>query len=549
MNRSIAGLVVIVFAAAGVRAQGTRTVPVSVTAVSGRSIYLDKGRADGLAPGTIVRLFPAGVGPLELEVRSVSSSSARAELRPGQTEPPVGARGEAEVAAGSRDAEKAPKTSRARPVDHPPWTRTEDERSPGQPLLVPTFRQRPDERPLDVHGRLFGQGDWSHNSTGEASSDYLLGRVGTRLEGSNVLGQGERVRFAGELSTRQATLSDGPDTHDEVGRIDQLAVAFGTEDWSPYGVEVGRFLSEHLPELGLIDGVEGVARFAGGLRAGGGLASYPRPFPARDTGEDMGAHVFVDYLADADRSLGAGVGFQKTWHDGAPDRDLFLLRVEARPGGGVSLFSTAKVDIYSSSDARKASGLELTEFLGQARLDGERAGIGLQASRFRWPDLKRREYQDLPDVLVRDGRLDRLSLTGWVRPMKSLRLNARADAWRDQARDGTSLEVGGDWFDLLGTDNSLHVALFRSDGSYNSGPGARLRLSRRIGDADVSLGYRWHRYDVEGLLAGDETFTRQSLSLGADWSAGGLDWSLTAERWFGDREDAYAVSLFTQLRF
>lgn len=549
MSRAAHHLAVLALLAAGLRAQGTQLVPVIVTAVSGRSVYLDKGRSDGLAPGTIVRVFSAGVGQLEIEVRSVSASSARAELQPGQVEPPVGARGEAEVATKPSTRATPPSTAPAQPIQHPPWSRKEPTRAEGQPLLVPTFRQRPDERPLDVRGRIFAQGDWSHDGTGEASSEYLLGRTGTRLEGTNVLGHGERLRFAGELNTRQVSLQDAADTHDETARLDLLSVAVGTEEWAPVGVEFGRFQSEHLPELGLMDGVEGVARFADGIRAGAGIASYPRPFPARDTGEDIGAHFFADYLADANRSLGAGVGYQKTWHEGAPDRDLFLLRVESRPGAGVSLYSTAKFDLYTSGDTRKSSGLELTEFLAQARLDGSNAGLGLQASRFRWPDLARREYQDLPDELVRDGRLDRLSLNGWLRPAKTLRLNARGDAWRDQARDGTAWETSGDWSDMLGTEFDLHAALFRSDGSFNSGPGARLRLRRRFGDFDASLGYRWHRYSVEGLLGGDETLIRQSVALGLDWIVGDADWSLTAERWFGDREDAYAISIYAQIRF
>lgn len=548
MIRAVSRLCLLVVAAAWAPAQHTSTVPVTVTAVGGRSVYLDRGREHGLAPGSLVRLFPSGIGQLEVEVRAVSASSARAELRPGQTAPPVGTRGEFEPAAPPPSVAPASDPSRPAPVEHPPWTRQEPARTAGQPLLVPAYRQRPGDRPSDVHGRLFVQTDWNVDQSGEADGEYWLARTGTRLEGSNMLGLGERLRFAGELSLRRLTTDDAPEGDDRTGRIDQLSVALGTEEWAPYGIEAGRFLSEHVPELGLVDGLEGVTRFRGGVRVGAGLGFYPRPFPARDLGEDAGAHVFADFVADAERSFAAGVAFQKSWHEGAPDRDLFLLRGEMRRGL-LSLYATAKVDLYTAGDARKDSGLELTEFLGQARLDGAGAGVGLQASRFRWPDLKRREFNDLPDDLVRNGELDRLSLSGWVRPAPVLRLSARADAWRDQAGDGTAWELAGDWSEVLGTDSALHAALFHADGGSTSGPGVRLRARRRLWGIDASLGYRWHSYDHDDLLDGAETLTRQSLALGLDWSFHAIDWSLTAERWFGDREDAYAVSLFAQVRF
>ena len=176
-------------------------------------------------------------------------------------------------------------------------------------------------------------------------------------------------------------------------------------------------------------------------------------------------------------------------------------------------------------------------------------GVGALASHFTWPDLERREYQDLPDELVRDGVVDRLSASAWCRPLEGLRLSARADLWRDQDDDGTAWELAADVQDLLGAGSRLYLAVLQADGSNTSGPGARVRLRWPCGDVRASVGWQYLRYDIEGLLTGTETATRQSFDLGLDWTVGDFDFSLVAERWFGDQEDAYALGLWAQWRF
>ncbi|MCC7065828.1 MAG: hypothetical protein IT456_23675 [Planctomycetes bacterium] len=539
------------FAPAAVLAQAPqeRTVQLGVTSVSDRSVYLDHGRDVGLQVGMVVQLFAPGVASLDVEIRSVSNTSARAELPPGALPPPVGTRGEARVQEASRPAAgTAPKKPAA--VEHPPWTRREGERRGDQPLLVPTFGQRPDQRPATLDGRLYAIGQWNRDSGGDRSSDYLLARAGVRADATNFLGAGERIRFAGELDERRVVLPDAPDEDDANARLDLLSVAFGTEQWAPTGVEIGRFFSQFLPELGLADGVEVVRRYEGGFRMGGGLASYPRPFPARDTGEDLGVHAFVDFTADARRSFAAAIGVQKTWHQGAPDRDLVLFRLEGRPTDQVSLYGSAKVDFYTSSDTLKGSGLEVTELFGVARWDAREVGTGLTVSHFAWPELKRAEYQNLPEELVRNGAVDRASWSGWWRPVEELRLQARTDLWRDQDRDGTSFGLDADVRDVVGDGSNLSVSLFQTDGGYSSGPGLRATLRAPIAAGSWRVGYRWSQYDLTGLVSGSESYTRQSVELGLSTpvsDTGDLDCSL--ERWFGDREDAWSFGFYMQWRF
>ncbi|MCA8977664.1 MAG: hypothetical protein KDC98_23265 [Planctomycetes bacterium] len=538
----------------GVATAQERTVQVKVVSASVDSVYFDHGRDLGLEVGTIVKLLPPGMASLDVEIRSVSNTSARAELPPGMPTPPVGTPGEARVVRNEAEPTPSP-TPPSRPLpgqapEHPPWSRQEPKRQADQPLLVPTFGQRPEDRPATLDGRIFGSGQWNRDMGSNRTSDYALARLGVRADATNYFGTAERIRFAGEYDSRRLMLPDAPDHSDDTVRLDLLSVAFGNEQWAPTGVEVGRFYSQYLPEIGLVDGVEVVRRFEGGMRAGGGIGSYPRPFPARDTGEDMGAHAFFDYVSDPRRTTAAAVGLQKTWHKGAPDRDLLLLRIENRPFDHVTLFGNAKVDIYTGGDDIKGSGLELTEAMTSARYDARAAGTGLTYSHFAWPELKRAEYQNLPLELVQNGSVDRASWQGWMRPHDLVRLGLRADTWRDQDQNGTSYTIDGSLRDALGAGSWLSLSVFRSEGGYSSGPGARADFRAPLYAGSWRLGYRWHRYEVTNLVSGNEAYTRQSAQVGMTMpisNSGSLDASL--ERWFGEREDAWSLGLYVQWRF
>lgn len=530
-----------------------RIVSVRVVSATEDSVYLDHGRDVGLVVGDRVQLFAPGGGELEVVVRSLTHSSARCEPAPGVQVPPVGTLGEAVV----RDepersrggAAERPDTGRDVPA-HPPWTRVGESRSDDQPLLVPAYGLRPEQRAMRVHGRLFGFGQYSRDQGGDgATSDYLLLRSGLRADFENAFGAAERTRFAGEWSVRDRSVEGRGSERDETGRVDLASVAFGTGEHAPIGVEIGRFLSPHLPEIGLIDGVEGVLRAQGGVRFGGGVGAYPRPFPARNSGDDVGVHAFVDYTMDDERTFAAALGVQKTWHRGAPDRDLLLLRAEWRPAPRWSVLGNAKVDFYTGSDTVETRDAELTEALLQVRWNGESFGAALVGSHFGWPELKRSEYVLLSDELVRDGGVDRASLSGYWRATDWCTLRARADRFTDRDRDGGSLRGDCELRSLLGAGSALALSVFRSDGSYTSGPGASATLRHQVFGAGWRLGYRWHRYSLDALVTGPEQRVRESVQFGCAWPLGArCDLDVSFERWFGDGEHAFAGGLFVQWR-
>jgi len=535
----------------GAQEPGTQETVVSmlVTSVADGSIYFDHGREAGLRVGDRVTLFVPGGGDVEAVVRSVSRSSARAETDPGVPAPPVGTRAEARVVVPQARAT----SRRAAPSNvpaHPPWERQIARRKPDQPLLVPTFGQRPDERPVTVDGRWYTFGQWSRDRRDDGTNDFLLLRSGLRADVTNGMGLGERTRLAGVFSARRVTLDDAPDQSDDTARLDLASVAFGTEQYAPIGAEVGRFLSPHLPEIGLVDGAEVVVRGEGGVRVGGGIGAYPRPFPARNSGDDVGVHAFVDYVNDDERTFAAALGVQKTWHKGAPDRDLVLLRSAWRPSRAFSVLGNAKLDFYSGSDDVKGRGVELTEAMLQARWTAGSGGLGVTASHFEWPQLKRFEYQFLSTELLRDGRVDRVGVSGWWRPQQDWTLRARLSHFADNNRSGTSANASVAVRDVFGGGSSLTVTGFHNDGSYTSGPGAQVSLRERLGDGSMAVSYRWHRYTYDTLVTGPETYVRQSAELRWSWPLGdATDLDVTGARWFGDGEDAFSLEVYVQWRF
>jgi len=137
-------------------------IEVTVTAVSGRDVYLDRGRAEGLAPGDEVRLFPAVGSALTAVLRSVSTSGSRAQLRSGDVPPDIGTRGEILVPRDRLADEQAPpdagpdaaheepptrpETEPAAPPPHPPWERAPEQWDQGVPLLAPITARAPEER-------------------------------------------------------------------------------------------------------------------------------------------------------------------------------------------------------------------------------------------------------------------------------------------------------------------------------------------------------------------------------------------------------------------
>jgi len=324
----------------------------------------------------------------------------------------------------------------------------------------------------------------------------------------------------------------------------------GGKEFSTYRFEGGRFYSIYLPEIGLIDGAEGVLHLPYGFRLGAGVGSYPRPFPSNDFAEDIGFHAFANYQSEAEHHLSALVAYQKTWHNGLPDRDQILGRLNVRPIKGLWLYTSWRADVYTEGDLIKDKGIELTEFRTQASYSpGREWGSSTSYSRTTWPELKRAEFATLPVELIRDGRVDRFDLSGWIRHSDALRYSARVDYWMDQADDGFGGDVGVDWVDVTGHWPSLHANAYFTEGPTNGGSGFRIESRASFGEINASLGYELFRFGSLGNILGAENILRHTIRGGFDWRKGAWNYSLNADYNFGDNANAYTVGAYVEYSF
>lgn len=537
--------------------QEPRLLRVTVTSAAGRSVYLDKGAKDGLQPGLVVRLLPPGEGRVEATVRAVTGHHARAEVAPGVAVPPPGTPGEVEVPGRAAKKEAAPpngpgvRKTRAAPP-HPPWPEPLRPLEPGTPLLAGARSRSPRQRPAEVSGRAFAQLDLGGDQGGRRDSLYALGRLGARLEGTNLVGLAGRLAADVTLDHRRVDLLDEPNTSDTQLRIDQLSYTLGEQQSVPLRAVFGRFWSPVVPELGLLDGGELAWRALPDLTVGSGFGAFPRPFPARNTGDDLSAHVFVDYASDETHHLAATLAYQKTWHRGVADRDLVVARISVQPARGLHVSGSAKLDLYDGRDLIKGSGVELTELWLRASYAKGGSGGAISGSLYRWPELKRAEFQSLPIELVRDGEVKRVSLSGWHRISRAVRARIRLDAFDDHRDDGVGGDADVDLDGVLEERASLRAGVFYAGGAFVRGPGLRLRVSRPLGSVDASVSYEAMLWEMRGLDTGSASFLRHTVRFHADWTPDregrwNVQWS--GDLVVGDQESAWGLSVFTQYRF
>lgn len=534
-----------------------RTVEVRSTAASGRSVYIDKGRDDGLEPGDRVRFLPSGASAMNGEVRSVSSTSARVELL-GEGQVDVGVVGEARVPAARlealRDPRAAAEVGDEPAVQHPPWERPPEAWSSEQPLLAPLEEIEPEYRETRFGGRAFAQLDSTQE--GEAQgSDSLYARVGSDLRIENPFERGGQLELDAELVRRMTSSADSEVTEDQL-RLQRFSYAWGGTRYDPTRLELGRFLQSGFPEFGLLDGVELSRHSDASTYFGVATGLLPEPTFELSTGDDVQLAAFLVRELGQRRQLAWRLGVQKTWHNGAPDRDLIAAASHWRPTEDFDLRGSALVDYYTSGEAVKSAGLELSELhlFGNWR-PSKTVGASASYDQVRWPDIARLEFVPLPDTQLASQRFERGSLRVWLQASRDLRLSVRGDLWgrhmgAGERDDGSGGELRADWRDLFWERGRVSLSLFSNEGQYSSIEGLRLGLERDAGSGRIALGYELSSTEQENFLGDQKDLQRQSLRAGWDTRIGD-DWSLSlfAEQLFGDTQDALSVGIYLQRRF
>jgi hypothetical protein len=532
MNFTPIGFLSMCALVAPLQAQQRVRVEARVSSLLGNTVFLDAGQAAGLRAEDTVWFELEGGARAEGRVRAVAKNSCRVELLPGVPLPPVGTRAWAEVPADRLSAPKEPEK----------W-------DPEKPLLAPAFGRGEAERESQTSGRLYAR--WNGTFDNNAGSrSYHYGTFGVDSLTTNPFGSGGDLQIEAEWYTRSVD-SDGFQSNDNEINLRRLSYRVGGVEGEPTRLEFGRFLQQSFPELGRLDGVEWTQLLSDGASIGASAGAMPLPVAGLESFDDWQGALYYRGASGEDQRLLWGIAYQNTWHRGEQDRNLFLGSLDWDPSREFSLRSRIWIDLYDSADTFKDSSFEISEIYGSATWrTSDKGGISLRANHQTYPQLLREEYTVNDPDLLRDGYRDRFGASWWNQISTRTRVQARADLWRDQDDNGRSFEVGANWRDLLWNNGDLSLSAFHTDGSYSSGPGARVGVSKNWGAAFANFAYSWTSFDQKGFVGEQATLAHHSLFASLDWTlASEWDLGLYAEDRFGDELDSWTMGLSLQWRF
>ena len=484
--RSLALCLVALFAGYSVAAQESTSEPDfvrldlrAIATGNGTDVIVDRGSSDKLELGDTVVFYPRRGASQTGKVRSVEDRSAVVRLTGGAGQVPIGTRAEVVIPT-SRYREIDESTSTTQPdlasPEHPPWVNKDEDWTPGKPLLAEIAAIRPQDRRMVVTGRVYWIADGTY--TTEPGRNHTFTRVGTDVDYLNPFGKGGGLHVDAEGSYRTTVTPDQADQRSFLSRLDRFSYSRGGDRFVPNRSEVGRFLQRGMPEFGVLDGAEYGRNLPDGEYTGWSIGFMPEPDEEYQTGEDFQIAFNRRWKLDDFEGLTIDGGYQKTFHGGSADRDLFVTKVVRLPRDGWDFYGTAWVDVYSSGDNVKGSGIEVTQVhLSTNRDYADGTLLGFTYSSFRFPEVDRNEYTNVNDTELADGVSQRFWIDGSKPRSKDSRYVGRVGTWKDEFETGADLEAGlelDDWY----LDRSLtRVTLFGTNGRFSNVTGLRFEYS------------------------------------------------------------------------
>jgi len=534
--------------------EGSVTLEVRVTSSEHGVAWIDRGSADGLLVGDVVLLLPRAGGTFQGTLSEVGERSAKVALQDPAFEPPSGTRGQVRVPRERLGATPAPRlrpTPRRPEAESPPvaWSRPDDDWAPGQPLLAKVRPPRPEERPRSIYGRAYTIFDYADSSEDERTDLFL--RAGTNVTFENAFGHGERVLADLEWNVRDV---DVPDQDDENGtelRLDRLSYAVGGTRYEPQHWEFGRFLLSGMPEFGVVDGVEWGVRTDSGQRFGASVGFMPEPDEEFQSGEDLQFSGYYRWVADESEQFALAGGYQKTFHNGAADRDLVVATLQRLPRVGWTSIATLWLDLYTSGDDAKGSGIGLTQaYLSSGRRWESGHTFDVVYTHLEFPELERHEFLPVTDDQLADDHAERLALSLGLQLTDDTRLSTGVGAWTDEDESGGDGELTVGIEDFLAERNFMDLSVFGTRGRFETALGARFGLGRALEQGRLGLYYEFSANRLDGFTSANDDLPQHRLRLASDWSGwAGWDVSARLEGVLYDDEHAILVGLYLQRSF
>lgn len=466
---------------------------ISLTASGG--LVVDRGERDGVAVGDGLWLGPKDAPPVEGRVVKVFEREAEVELMAAGSVPPPGTKGlvwvtpvveepvpEVQVAEEPRGAEEEPDTGPRAPR----WARPDDGWDATEPLLARVRIEHPEERPRVIGGRVYAVGGGATTLDGERGHGYL--RSGFDSFVLNPLGRGGELNLDAELDLRSSFVpqDDGQDDGHGRVRFDELSYRWGGTRFLSEGHQVGRFLLGTTPELGRLDGYEWTRRLPSGDRLGASAGYLVEDSFDAATGHELGFQGFYRWVPDQRERIGVTGAVQKTFRNGARDRERLLLKGDAAAYAGLgpwSLHGALIYDLHSTEDDLETGGGELSRAWLQGWRDwessvpGERDGIRIHYRREGFVQALGSELPPLYAAGLVAERSDRVGASGdfWMAPGE--RFFYSGGLWKDSDEGGIDVEAG------LGLDQ-LGERLGGMRGGYGD-----LRLFASNGRSSSTFGF------------------------------------------------------------
>jgi hypothetical protein len=554
MRTAIASLACLALAvSAGAAEESLRRVALRVLAPGSDSgtVVVDRGRRDGVEVGDRVSLFPREGGDHKGAVVRVDERSAVVELDDRGLAPEPGTRGEILVpearTAGSVKAEQPGTEEAPTEAAEPPLLEEKEQTwTPDMPLLTDMRPVRPSERPKRLTGRVYSIGAVTYTPGGGYSNSLF--RLGTDLAYLNPFRKGGEFRFNGEAAYLTKPSDDTGSADLLVRRLSYFrgGSRFARDRW-----EAGRFLQSGVPEFGYLDGFEWGRRRGSGHRYGASIGFMPEPDDSFESFGDLQVAGFYEWVADPREQLTASLGYQKTWHDWQPDRDLVVGRLRYLPVRGWNFHGVVWVDLYTGSDELKGSGVEVTQAIAALGQRGTKSGFDLTYRRLRFPELLRNgEFLPPLDAEIAGNRYDRLAFNGWWELRPKLRIDGFASGWNDEDGNGGAGELELRAKDLLLDRSDASLAVFVSFAQFEDASGIRATYGRQEGRGRWDLFYEISEHHLTGFPNDrDDLLQHRIRASGSLMTGSGMDLSLFAEGLLWDIEFSWSLGFSFQRRF
>ncbi|KAA3612857.1 MAG: hypothetical protein DWQ01_03915 [Planctomycetota bacterium] len=521
-------------------------LPARVTLTQAGSVSIDRGTDHGLSIGDPVWFYPRGQGTVEGRVERLEARTAWVRFSDPDMVVDIGVRGEVLL---PRDRLQKEQPEGQVP-DHPPWPEPIQDWDPQDPLLKGRPGTHPEARPSQWGGRWTNSLNWSRSSEG-GQRDFAFARSGLDLWFENPFSQGGQLWIDGELNYRSVTVPDEPDFNDTEFRLDRLSYAWGGSRQQAERIQVGRFLQYEFPEFGVLDGAEFGYRLASGDRVGASFGFMPEPNSSHSTGKDLQTAVFFRHLPLEKDHFSIGSGFQKTWHEGNQDRDLWVTTLRYQPIYGFHLYASSWVDFYGSQDKAKTSSMELTQFQATAGYRWQNGdGLNLSLRRIRFPETLRFQVSSLNRQALRDQENLSLDLSGWHQLNDWISLSGSLHQWSDQDDSGGGGEMRVEFEDLIWSGSTFAATAFRQAGKFSDATGGRLELNYFRNSSVWRLYWESVLYQQAGFSGGQADLWQQSLRLSWDHSfSSHFSLSTYLEQLFGEQQNSTSIGIFSQTTF